>query len=153
MKALKIILAAVILLGGILALNACQTLNPPLEDYSWVLTSWTENGNAKTLLPDAQITAFFSSQDHTVSGSSGCNSYRGTFQVEGLTLTINKDIIMTEMYCSDAVNQQESQYLNALKAAASYKLDHGNLIIYYGSSMLKFTRENGSTKTISQWGE
>jgi heat shock protein HslJ len=153
MKALKIILAAVILLGGILALNACQTLNPPIEDYSWILTSWAEGGNVKTLLPDAQITAFFSSKDQTVSGSSGCNSYRGAYKVDGLTLTIDKDIVMTAMACSDAVNKQESQYIQTLKAASSYKMDHGNLLIYSGNSILKFMRESGGTKTISQWGE
>jgi heat shock protein HslJ len=153
MKVLKIMLAAIILLGSVLALNACQTLNSPLEDYNWTLTFWSRAGEKITLVPDTQITAYFSGKDNTVSGSSGCNQYSGTYKVDGLTLTINKDISITEMFCSDEKNGQEGRFLNALKAATSFKMDHGNLIIYCGMDALQFKREDASTKTISQWGE
>jgi heat shock protein HslJ len=153
MKVIKITLAAVILLGGVLAFNACQTLNPPIEDFNWVLVEWVRGADAKTILPDTQISAFFKNQDKTVSGSSGCNQYRGTYKVDGLSLTINNDIAMTEIYCSAEKNDQERQYLNALKAATSYKMDHGNLIIYCGVDTLRFKQSNVSTTTISHWGE
>jgi len=83
MKAFKITLLAVILLGGILALNACQSINSPLEDYNWTLTFWSRGGNQVTLVPDTQITAYFNGKDNTVSGSSGCNQYSGTYKVDG----------------------------------------------------------------------
>jgi heat shock protein HslJ len=153
MKVLKIMLLAVILLGGILALNACQSINSPLENYNWILTLWGRGGEQVKLVPDTQITAYFNGKDNTVSGSSGCNQYGGTYKVDGLTLTINKDISITEMFCSDEKNGQEGRFLNALKAATSFKMDHGNLIIYCGMDTLQFKRDNASDKTITKWGE
>jgi heat shock protein HslJ len=152
MKALTIILAAVILLGGILTLNACQSLNSPLEDYNWILTSWTEKGDMKALVPDTQLTACFNGKDKTMSGSGGCNQYSGSYKVDGLNLTIT-ELVTTLMSCGEQKDEQERQYLNALKHAANFKLDHGNLIIYCGMDTLQFKREDASTKTISQWGE
>jgi heat shock protein HslJ len=140
MKSLKISLAVIILLTGLLTLNACQ-LASPLEDYTWVLTARGEPGNMKTPLPDTEVTAFFDSNTKQVKGSGGCNQYGGTYKVDGLTLTINGDIVMTALWCSDAKNEQERQYIETLKAAESFELDHGNLIIYCGKQTLHFSRQ------------
>jgi heat shock protein HslJ len=153
MKALKVIMAAVILLAGILTLNACQSLNSPLEGYNWVLFYWFHASDEKTLLPDTEITAYFNDKDKTVSGSSGCNQYSGTYTLDGLTLTINDNIIITEMYCSVEKNEQERLYLEALKNATNFVLDHGHLKMYCGDDIMQFKREGASTSTPNQWGE
>ncbi len=141
MKAFKIVLALAILLTGLLTLNACQALNAPLEDYTWILTSYGTPGNLNTPLEGTEINIFFNSGTKQFNGSSGCNQYNGTYKVDGLTLTIDDSIITTKIACSDVRNEQERNYLEALKAAQSFKLDHGNLIIYCGTEMMNFRRQ------------
>lgn len=152
MKLLLVFLVSVILLVGIFTFNACQSLNSPIEDYTWILTSWTHAGAAKALLPDIKITAFFNGEDKTVSGSGGCNHYSGTYSVDGLTLSIT-DIAATEMSCGEQKDGQEKQYLDALITAANFEIEHGNLILYCGGDTLHFKREDGSTTTPTQWGQ
>ncbi len=153
MKILKIVLAAIILLTGILALNACQSLASPIEEYSWLLYYWDHGGTVKALVPDIAVTAFFSGKDKTVSGSGGCNTYSGTYKLDGLTLTINNDIISTEMYCGDGVSEQETEFFNAFIKATHFILDHGNLIIYCGMDTLEFKRLDSTLATPNDWGQ
>jgi heat shock protein HslJ len=141
MKLLKIILAVIVLLTGLLTLNACQTLASPLEDYTWVLTLRGEPGNMKSPLPDTEVTAFFDSKEKKVRGNGGCNAYGGSYEVDGLNLSITGSLMMTEMWCGDEKGEQESQFLKALQAAESFELDHGNLIIYCGKQTLHFSRK------------
>jgi len=153
MKALKIVLAAVILLGGVLTFNACQSLASPIEEYNWVLYYWDHNGTAKPLLLDITLSAFFSGKNKTVSGSGGCNTYSGTYKLDGLTLTINDDIITTKMYCGDGVSEQETAFLNALTNVTNFKLNNGNLILYCGMDTLQFKRTDSTLTTPGNWGQ
>jgi heat shock protein HslJ len=153
MKALKIVLAAVILLGGILAFNACQSLASPIEEYNWLLYYWVHNGDVVALVPDSSVTALFSGKDKTISGSGGCNAYSGTYKLDGLTLTINDDIISTKMYCDGGVSEQETAFFNALTNTTHFKLDHGNLIMYCGMDTLQFKRIDSTLTTPNDWGE
>ncbi|MBN1161738.1 MAG: META domain-containing protein [Dehalococcoidales bacterium] len=141
MKFFKLFLAAVIFLTGIATLSACQTLNAPIEDYTWVLTSYGQAGNMKAPLEGTEITVTFDSKEKEVSGNSGCNHYSGTYTVDGLDLTIGENMAVTEMWCGDDKGEQERQYLEALQAAQSFQMDHGNLIIKCGKQTLNFKRK------------
>jgi heat shock protein HslJ len=149
MKVINFILAAIILLGCVFVLNACQSLTPPIEGYKWILTEWVHAGNAKTLATGAEISAFFNGETKILNGVGGCNLYNCTYKVDGLSLTINDDFMISKINCSTEKNDQENQYINTIKTATSYKMDHGNLIIYCGTDILKFQRENTDTKTIT----
>jgi heat shock protein HslJ len=153
MKTLKVVLAAIILLGGVLVFNACQSLESPLEGYNWVLYHWLRSGQEKTLIADTQITIYFNEKDKTFSGTSGCNQYSGSYKLDGLTLTINKDIMMTLMSCGSEKDEQERLYLDDLKQATNFVLDHGHLKLYCGQNIMQFQREGSSTTTPNQWGE
>jgi heat shock protein HslJ len=98
------------------------------------------------------INIFFDSQKLQFSGSSGCNQYRGTYKTEGMTLTINGSIITTKIACSPERNEQEQKYLEALTLADSFKLDHGNLVIYCDKQIMTFKRDT-STQTPTEWGQ
>ncbi len=140
MKIFKLVLAAVILLAGLMSLNACQTVNSPIENYTWILTSRTYSMETRTPIAGTNMTIYFDSQTKKFNGNSGCNLYSGTYTVDGLTLTIDANISVTVMWCSDEKNEQERQYLEQIKATASFKMDHGNLIIYCGKDTLFFSR-------------
>lgn len=152
MKMLKIALAMVILVGGILTFNACQSLESPLEGYNWILYYWLHSGYEITIISDTQITIYFNETDKTFSGSSGCNQYGGTYKLDGLTLKINDDVFMTQMSCGDEKNEQERLYLDELKGVSNFILDHGHLKMYCGQDILQFKRE-GAGATPNQWGE
>ena len=140
MKSLKIVLAAIMLLISYLTLTACQVASP-LEDYTWVMMSYSEVGKTVNALPGTEVTAFFDSTDKTVRGSGGCNSYSGSYKVDHLTLSISGPMAMTEMWCGDERNAQETEYLKILQKANSFEMDHGNLIIYSGQKTITFKRK------------
>jgi heat shock protein HslJ len=152
MKALKIVLAAAILLAGVLALNACQAIQSPFEGYNWNLVSRMEGGANIFPLEGTVISVFFDSKTLKFSGSSGCNQYSGTYKVDGLTISIDATIITTKIACSPERNEQERKYLEALKLAGSFKMDHGNLVIYCDKQIMTFKRDN-STQTPTEWGQ
>lgn len=112
------------------------------EDMKWTLESYGEIGNTKAILTGTEITAIFKSDEHQVSGSAGCNSYFGGYQVDGKELTIQQ-VGSTEMYCMDpeGVMNQESEYLKLLIKAESYEVDGMKLKINSGDSILVFNKK------------
>jgi len=109
-----------------------------LEDTVWVLQSYGESGNPKDIITDTEITAEFVSSEGTVKGSAGCNSYFGSYEVEGSQLSIPGPIGATEMYCEEpeGVMDQEQEYLAALQLAESYEINADELRINCGSQVL-----------------
>ena len=52
--------------------------------------------------------------DGTVSGNTGCNSFSGTYEVDGAKLTIHGDVAATMMACEPDAQALEQQFLTAL---------------------------------------
>ena len=77
-------------------------------------------GNAPPA-PATMLTAQFS-DDGTLTGSDGCNSYSASFVVDGASITIEPGI-STTMACPELTMAQASSYVAALAAAATYALD------------------------------
>jgi heat shock protein HslJ len=65
-----------------------------------------------------------------VAGKSGCNSYFGTYQLNGNQLTFGT-LGGTEMYCGSpaGIMDQESTYLALLGGVKSYRLQNGQLVM------------------------
>ena len=57
-----------------------------------------------------------------------------------MTLSISRPMAMTEMWCGDEKNAQEAEYLKILQKANSFKMDHGNLILYCGQKTITLKR-------------
>jgi heat shock protein HslJ len=122
----------------LLALAACSGMGPatqdPLDGTSWVLVGY----GLAAPLPGTEITAKF--EQGQVSGSSGCNTYGGSYEVRGETISFS-DIFMTEMAClePEGIMEQEQTYLEYLSGAQTYQLSHGRL---------QLTRADGETLTF-----
>ena len=131
-----------LLLIVVLGLIACSTGEGEamLEDTAWVLESYGEPGNLKAVLADTEINAEFVSDEETVKGSAGCNSYFGSYELKGSQLSIPGPIGATEMYCMEpeGVMDQEQEYLAVLQLAESYEVDGDELQINCGSQVLIF---------------
>ncbi len=135
------LVGAVLVLTALLAACATATQDPSptpgavLVDSEWVLIS-LEGG---VLIADTQITLSF--EEASLDGSAGCNTYRGSYSVSEDSLRLSA-LEWTEMGCPepDGILDQEQAYLNALNAAARYRVDGDRLELYdeAGTQILAF---------------
>ncbi len=111
-----------------------------LENITWILESYGEQGNLQAVLEGTEITAIFDGVEGRVTGSAGANHYFGGYQISENELSI-QEIAHTEMYRLDpeGVMEQEQAYLGTLQAAESYEINAGELRITAGSQLLIFT--------------
>jgi heat shock protein HslJ len=119
---------AVVALAGIaiLALVACQgaesAASDPLDGTSWVLMAYRKTRP----ISGTTITATF--EDGQVRGSAGCNSYSGSYQISGDTITVGA-VAITEMAClePEGVMEQELLFVEFLTDAQTFRLADGQL--------------------------
>jgi len=109
-----------------------------LEDTTWVLISYGEPKYLKSVLPNTEITIEFVSADGSVRGSAGCNSYGGGYDVDQDKLTLPGPLMSTEMACDEPIMNQETEYLEALRAAVNYKIEGNQLQITSSDKVLNF---------------
>jgi heat shock protein HslJ len=105
--------------------NASQQVVVEDSQGSLEGTTWVLQGT----LPDTRITAEFNGG--AISGSSGCNSYSGSYsstRAGGPTNNISiGPLAVTQMACEEAVMTQEQAYLASLEAAQSYTVGGNTL--------------------------
>lgn len=90
-------------------------------------------GADKTMLP----TMKFDAEKKSVSGSTGCNSYTGGYNLDVYGLTFDENMIMTKMACPNA--STETAFLDAIQKAATFEMVGEELLIMdtAGSQVLK----------------
>ena len=107
-----------------------RAVDQNLAGTEWLLTGYNNGtGGFVPVLTGTAVTAAFS-EDGQMSGTAGCNHYSGAYTVTGNAISIGP-LAMTEMYCMypDGVMDQESVYLAAMQAAASYRVGAGDLTL------------------------
>jgi heat shock protein HslJ len=119
-----------VLLAGVVvvALAACggsSAGSNPLSNTQWQVTDYANPAQPtgmSTVLLRSTLTAEFSA-DGKISGSAGCNSYSGTYTVQGESLTVSSPLAVTMMMCAEDVMAQETVFLTNLQAVKGYKLE------------------------------
>lgn len=88
---------------------------------SWNVTSYYNGSDAVvSVASGSKLTAEFATD--SVSGSGGCNTYRGGVTASGSTIKIGP-LASTKMACaSDELSKQETQFLAAMEMATSFKV-------------------------------
>ncbi len=125
----KIYAWAIVFLLVSLALGACggagAAQGDPLDGTSWELFAIRKS----LPISGSTITATFA--DGQVRGSAGCNSYFGSYQVEGETITIG-DLAITEMAClePEGIMEQEQTIMEFLWNAKRFELQEDRLMIF-----------------------
>jgi heat shock protein HslJ len=99
-------------------------------------TSWALAAIGDTPVGDVVPTLAFGA-DGTASGSGGCNTYNGTYAIDGATISFGP-LISTKMACEGAANTTEQAYLNALQGASSWTIDADGRLILDGAGSLTF---------------
>jgi heat shock protein HslJ len=109
--------------------NACgnvdATADDPLNSTSWELVYYRKS----TVLEGPILTANFDGGE--VKGSAGCNSYSGSYQVEGDTISFGP-IASTLMACMDpeGIMDQETMFLAWLADAQTFWIKDNQLMIF-----------------------
>jgi heat shock protein HslJ len=106
-----------------IAAQAGAAQSSPLTKNGWTLTTL----NGKAPLAGTELTATFTASGH-VSGSSGCNSYSGSYTASGSKLRISS-LASTQMACASKVMTQESAFVKALSATRRYSVSGSTLTL------------------------
>jgi heat shock protein HslJ len=82
------------------------------------------------------LTAFikFNKEKMSAGGNGGCNSFGGSFNINGRTIHIS-DIISTQMYCQ-GISQTEKDFFDALRKVNRYEIKGQKLILYQDKTNL-----------------
>jgi heat shock protein HslJ len=116
-----IIIAAAAMIMSLL--NACGEINPrdTLNGTAWTLTSIDNTPPLK----GTKLTAAFA--EGKFSGSSGCNSYSGSYEINDEKISTGP-IAMTLMACVDpGIMEQEQSFLAYLGDLKTFVLSDGQL--------------------------
>jgi heat shock protein HslJ len=99
-----------------------------LTGTDWRLVSLGAPGAETDVIAGTTVTLRFA-EDGRASGSTGCNSYNGTYQVRGDDIAFSR-LVSTRRACLDQkANQQEQRFLSALEAANRFRLTSNRLTI------------------------
>ena len=111
--------------GAALAVFSAQSQD--LAGTNWIVTGFN-NGHQGVVSPilDTELTLVFDTEGK-LSGRV-CNSYFGAYETGKGTIKISA-LGQTEMYCvePEGIMEQESQFLQALGTAATYRVDGNSL--------------------------
>ena len=116
-----------------------------LAGTEWRLVSFGPVGTETDVIAGTTITLKFG-EDGRISGSTGCNSYGGTYQVRGDTVSFSR-LVSTRRACLDQnANQQEQRFLAALEAGNRFRLSGNRLTILSdrGRNVLNFVSDSAS---------
>lgn len=112
-------------------------------------TSWNaigvNNGQQAvvSLILETEITAVFS-DDGTVTGSAGCNTYNAPYEIEGKQIKIGP-VATTRMFCAEpeGVMEQEGAYVAALEKSTTYEPVGTNLTLRdaQGATQIEYVRK------------
>jgi heat shock protein HslJ len=118
-------LAAVVLTAGLSASAlAAEAAEPEpvgvfgIEGMTWLLTGQAVDG-AMVAVPDGIVVSLLM-EDGRASGTGGCNSYFGTYELDGFAVSFSK-IGSTLMACPGAAGDVEAAYFGNLGLVASYQ--------------------------------
>ena len=98
---------------------------PPLTGTVWQLATL----RGKAPLAGAAVSLKLT-RAGKLSGSSGCNTYSGTYTAGRGSIRVAPTLVSTRMACAPAVMTQETRYLDALVASRAYSIGHGKLTLW-----------------------
>ena len=140
-KTITLLLILVVLTAIGLAACTGETGAITLENTTWVLESYGEQGNPQAVIEGSEITAAFDSAEGKVNGSAGCNNYFAGYEAKNNELSIIPPIGSTMMHC-EGLMEQEQQYLAMLEGAETFQVQDSQLrISSSGNQVLIFNAQ------------
>ena len=107
------------------ALAQDQPLTP--EGTTWHLAAYADDAMAAVPFP---VQATLQLDDGTATGSTGCNTFNGSYTLEGERLTFDEQFALTRAACPDeTASRVESAYLAALPQVAAWTIEDEQLML------------------------
>jgi heat shock protein HslJ len=134
--------AAILLVLAILAVGCGSdegdAQGGSLEGVTWVLDASSIAALVEQAPADARVDIAFEAAE--ASGTSGCNSYRGEYTVEGDGIEFGA-FAATQMACEQPLMDLEAAYLAALGDVSAFEVGGGNLSLTGGGVSLSYVEE------------
>jgi heat shock protein HslJ len=129
-------LAALVVLGAATACgeDEASPADPSaLEGTPWVLASGVDVEGWEDVAPSATFA------EGMVSGSTGCNRFRGSYSIAGDTLEL-REVAMTAMACPPPADVVEREYGAALESVRAWRVEEDELVLLDGdgAELLRF---------------
>lgn len=108
-----------------------------LTGTRWEVVNFNNGrGALVSLLPGTRVTLEFGA-DGRVTGSSGCNTFFSSYQVSGNSIVIGPPS-STQTLCSEpeGIMQQETDFLNILRIASTFRLDGNRLELRFSGDQI-----------------
>lgn len=115
--------------------SAPPAVADPLDGTAWTLTSMQDPSGDVAIPEQQRPTIEFASG--MTNGFSGCNTFRGSYEVDLSSLTFG-ELAATQMACEPPASDVESAYLAALGAVDSFAVQGETLTLTGGDSTLVF---------------
>lgn len=101
---------------------------------------WTLTATGDTPVPDGVEASLFL-EGGEANGSTGCNSFSGTYELDGESLTFDQDFAVTQAFCEGDAGEVEQAYLAALPMIASWSIEEVELRLADGEGFVALTYE------------
>ncbi len=99
---------------------------PVLEGAKWEVTGFNNGRQAVVgTVPGTRLTLSF--KDGTLSGSSGCNTFRASYKAEESRIIVGPALATRKMCSGKGVMEQERQFLAVLETAVKWDISRGML--------------------------
>jgi heat shock protein HslJ len=136
-------LAALGLVIAVVVIILRVTTPPPAvspDNVLWTLTYLEVNGQTHELVPNVPATLTFHETTHTITGSSGCNSYQATYQRQNSQVRFH-GFAVSAVGCLGPEGEQENLYLQALSHAETLLVSGNGMTITgaSGKDILRFS--------------
>lgn len=119
--------------------NSSATSNSTsLTGVNWSLKKIIkEQGTVSVNNPEAFIK--FDATENTAIGRGGCNNFRGSFTVNGKSVTI-ANVLSTKMFC-EQFGEQEADFFKQLERVNRYGITDAKLVLYNNDqALLEFSK-------------
>jgi len=100
---------------------------------TWKLTSYGTTDTLSSALADVEAGVTFN-EDGTVTGTSGCNEFGGSYTVDGNEIAFN-EIISTLMLCDTPIMSQEEAMYQVLSETVAFQIE-GNMLTIMKNGMV-----------------
>ena len=130
-------------LGGVGSIVAAPGIaeGPPPVDQAvglagtrWDLVEMGGTADFARIVPTMEF-----GQDGAISGFAACNSFSGSFTLDGEAITLGP-IVSTKMACERPASAVEAEYLAALSGVSTWSIDADGRLLLDGPVPLRFTR-------------
>jgi heat shock protein HslJ len=105
-----------------------------LAGSQWRLESFGKAGDERPVVDGTTISIQFGT-DGRANGSSGCNSYSGTYNAEGDHISFGQMISTMRACVEPKANEQEQKYMAALRAVTRFEIGDTQLVLSDGGEV------------------